>query len=372
VTLTRLAVQGFRNLATQQLVVPPGSVAVLGDNGAGKTNLLEAIAVLGNLSSFRPGSPTGWVGRNGSAYVLEGTVRRAGSEVTIRQTGRVAGTLQRSLYRGPRRLGSDQYLEIFPVVAISSADRLLLWGTPQDRRRFLDRVAFQLHPETLVVMQRYRRALKQRNALLQRGGSAAAFDAFESDLAVLGARLVHLRQSALDSLQQTMEEELTRVEWGLARPVLRYHAPDGVIGGEEAAVARGLREKLARLRRDEQARGVTTVGPHRHDLLIIVHSAPAREVLSAGQGKLLAVTLRLAAMTALARGRGEVPTVVFDDVDAELDGNVLERVLARFTGEHQVLLSSAHEEMLLPRLKAAAVWRVAGGHVECDARGSDR
>lgn len=345
---------------------------MLGDNGAGKTNLLEAIAVLGNLSSFRAGSPTGWVQRNSAGYVLEGTVCRAGSEVVVRQSGRVAGKLQRKLYRGPRRLESGEYLELLPVVALSAADRLLLWGAPQDRRRFLDRLAFQLQPETLVVIQRYRRALKQRNAMLQRGGSAAAFEAFESDLALLGARLVQLRFNALCSLQETVEEELTRVGWNLSRPVLRYHAADGAIGGDEATVARRLREGLARSRRDEQARGVTSVGPHRHDLLIIVHSAPAREALSAGQGKLLAVTLRVAAMTALSRRRGEVPTVVFDDVDAELDGSVLERVLERLSGERQVLLSSAHEEMLLPRLKAAAVWRLTAGQVDWDARRSDR
>ncbi len=113
------------------------------------------------------------------------------------------------------------------------------------------------------------------------------------------------------------------------------------------------------------------MGPHRHDLQLIVHGAPAREILSAGQGKLLATGLKLAAMALVSAERGRTPIVVFDDVDAELDAEVLRRVVARLERAGQALLSSAHEEMMLPRLTRGAVWRMGAGAVEVVAAGGN-
>ncbi len=111
------------------------------------------------------------------------------------------------------------------------------------------------------------------------------------------------------------------------------------------------------------------MGPHRHDLQLTVHGAPAREILSAGQGKLLATGLKLAAMALVGDQRGRTPIVVFDDVDAELDAEVLRRVLVRLERAGQALLSSAHEEMMLPRLTRGTVWRVSAGTVDVVAAG---
>jgi DNA replication and repair protein RecF len=343
------------------LDVAPGLTAVVGCNGSGKTSLLEAVAVLGNLLSFRPGPSTSWVQRGGEGFTLEGTIERSGSPVQLAQNARVRRTLLRTLHRGARRLDAAEYLELFPVAAFSSHDRQLVWGAPEDRRRFLDRFAFQLHPETLLVLQRYRRALRQRNAILQGEGSDEQLAAFEHDLASLGARLMHLRLQALADLEPALQAELGGLGWSLSRLNLRYHCPDGELAGDPLTTAARLAARLARMRRAERARGHTMVGPHRHDLQLAVSGQPARDVVSAGQGKLLATALKLAALAAATRARGTQPTVVFDDVDAELDAGVLKRVLARLTNGGQLLLSSAHDEVVVPRVQADAVWHIADG-----------
>jgi DNA replication and repair protein RecF len=360
-SLLKLTIRGFRNLQPLELAVPPGAVLVLGPNGAGKSNLLEAVAVLGNLVSFRHAPPSAWVQRGGDGFALEATIERSGSPVQIGQSGRLAGRLLRSLHRGGRRLDAAEYLDLFPVATFSADDRQLVWGPPEERRRFLDRLAFQLHPETLPVLQRYRRALRQRNAILQGAAAEDQLTAFERDLSLLGARLSHLRLQVIAELEPALQEELGALAWSLPRLNLRYHYPDGELAGDPATSAARIAARLAKLRRAERTRGHTMVGPHRHDLQLAVSGQPARDTVSAGQGKLLATALKLAALRVVTRVRQMAPTVIFDDIDAELDADVLARVVARLSAARQLLLSSAHAELVARLVRADAIWQVANG-----------
>ena len=368
-TLRALHVKGFRNLSPQQLRIPDGMTVVAGPNGSGKTSLLEAVAVFGNLASFRTTASAALIRHGAPGFALAGTVDRDRASVELRQEVLAGARLSRSLFRGARRLGAAEYLDIAPVAAFSSLDRTFLWGPPEERRRFLDRVAFYRHPEALLVLQRYRRVLRQRNALLCSDAADAQFEAFEHDLAALGARVVQLRLDALAALEGELASELETLGWSLSRPNLRYTAPDGLAPADPATMARRLRASFVRMRQRERSRRHTLVGPHRHDLSVHVRGAAARDVLSAGQGKLLTTALKLATTGVLAAVRGLEPVVVFDDVDAEFDADVLTRVLARLRRMGQALLSSAHDDLMLPRLAGATLWRMRDGAVETEAQG---
>lgn len=361
--LRALTVINFRNLHAQELTFPPGLVAVLGPNGAGKTSLLEAIAVLGNLASFRSGPGLSWVKHGASGFRLTALVARAGTQFHLTVTARVGRGLHRQLFRGGRRLAAAEYLSLFPVMAFSSADRQLIWGGPEERRRFLDRLAFYLRPETYLVLQSYRQALRQRNTALQRNASDAELAAFEQQLALLGSRLLHLRLAALAALEEAFLQELASLEWSHARPVLRYNDTDGATPGTPVEVAGRLRLSLARSRQRERVRAHTLVGPHRHDVEIVLAGAPAREVVSAGQGKLLATAMKLAALAVVERMRSQTPMVVFDDVDAELDATALARVLRRLAARGAAIVSSAHGAMITPCLLDATLWEIRAGLV---------
>lgn len=361
--ISNLAISSFRNLASQDLAPSPGVTLVVGPNGAGKSNLLEAVAVLGNLTSFRPGPPSGLLRWQTFSYSLVATVLRAGTPVEIRQEATLGRHLARALFRGARRLTVGEYLQLCPVAALSSFDRALVSGTPEDRRRFLDRLAFNLHPEALRLLQQYRRALRQRAGLLANGGPTEELEAFEQILATTGGRLVEMRLSTLRHLVSGLEREMELLRWAAGRPQVRYHAPDGLGSPDASQLAVRLQSALARSRRLDAQQRRTTVGPHRHDLAITISGVPAREALSAGQAKLLTVGLRLAALAVVEERLGGAPVVVFDDVDAELDASALKRVMARLHGRAQVLISSARPELVLPSAADVRVWRMEEGRV---------
>lgn len=368
-SIRRFSVAGFRNLAAQELQPGERLTVVTGANGSGKTNLLEAVTVLGNLASFRPSPPLSWIQHGVQSFRLGATVVRGASTVELRHEGWLAPRFRRALFRGGRRLGAAEYLELLPVTAFSGYDRELVWGSPETRRRFLDWLSFHLHPDALPVLQRYRRALRQRNLLLADSGRDDEIDAFDHDLARLGAHIVLARVEAMAGIERRLQAEFEQLGWSLGRVAMRYNTSDGVAPADVETVAGRLRSALASHRRHDRARGRTSVGPHRHDLVLTVQGVAVKDVLSAGQGKLVATGLKLAAMTWLAETHGRAPAVVFDDVDAELDAGVLSRVLARLQTGGQALLSSAHEEMVLGRLGGAVVWRLRAGVVEELSRG---
>lgn len=365
--LASLWCRNFRSFPELSWAPPQGLVVLAGPNGAGKTNLLEAVAVLGNLTSFRPGSPTGWVRHGEAGFTLKGHLQEGETSLVLEQHARLGRTLHRTLLRGGRQVRPAEYLSLFPVATLSASDTELIFSGPEHRRRLLDRLAFQLKPQVLDLLLRYRRALRQRNAALAQH-QLASLDAFDRELARLGAQLVELRVATLQLLAQALEEELSHLGWLGGKPVLRYHAPEGPAahagGGEQFLLL-----QLRRFRGQELARGHTLVGPHRHDVCITISGRPAREVLSAGQAKLLATSLRLASVAVTARKRKVAPLVIFDDVDAELDREALGRLLLRLPAlSPQVVVSTAHPEVVLPSCPEAAVVPMRGGTLAVDER----
>jgi DNA replication and repair protein RecF len=369
VSIRTLTVRGFRNLEDCSLDLPPGLLVITGNNGAGKTNLLEAVAVLGNITSFRPAALASLVRHGAPGFSLQATVDHSGVAVELRHEGRLTHTTGRSFFRGVRRLSAGEYLRVQPVATLSSLDRQLVLGSPEDRRRFLDRLVFHLHPDALTVMQTCRQVLRQRGQLLIRPDNDPELDAFDHTLAAYGSQLVALRLKVLALLIPALATELEGLGWSLRVPGVRYHSPDGVADSDQATLAQRLIVALGRARRSDRRFGHTSVGPHRHDVLLTLGGVGVREALSAGQAKLLATALKLAAVRVLQERRGSVPTLVFDDVDAELDAGVLSRLLTRLRGVGQVLVSSAHQEMIMNHLGSATVWSVTAGRLVTQMQG---
>ena len=353
--LRRLVTRGFRNLAELDAELPADGVVLLGDNGQGKTNLLEAISYPVLFRSLR-GAPDQEVARFGA----EG-FQIAAEVVSGGRTHRIGAT-----WTGARRkrISIDgvecgrlsDAIGVWVTVAFLPTDVRLAGGSAGERRQYLDRMLSLADPHYLRALLRYRAALLQRNSALRHGQPDLAA-AFDRPLAEAGAAVVAARIAWSERAAPQFAGELEAL--GERGPgVLRYR------GTRELGEAEAWHAALSGARTRDTARRLTTVGPHRDDLVLEVGGRELRAYGSTGQQRSAAIALKLIELDTLADARGEEPALVLDDVFAELDGNRQDRLAARLLerGRRQVFLTAPRRDELPSALDLTA-WSVRDGRV---------
>ena len=305
-TLTSLAVRDVRCIEQADLDIAPGLTLIWGGNGSGKTSLLESIFLLGRGRSFRTRNTERLIRRGADhlrviGYVegSEGYARPIGIECgPAGTTARVAGQAVNSL---------AELSNAFAVQAIEPGVHRLLEEGGHRRRRWMDWAVFHVEPAFVDTWLRYTRTVKQRNAALRTDPAQAAI--WDPELARTGELIAESRRRFLNLLQPYWQEAVTALS-GLD---VQLHYLRGW-GGE-----RTLAEALAGSRARDEQRHLTHVGPHRADVAVRVQGRSAREVLSRGQQKLVAVAMTLAQLRLLQAITGTTPTLLLDDPAAELD-----------------------------------------------------
>lgn len=318
--ITRLHLHHLRRFDTLEFAPAAGLNLVTGDNGAGKTSLLEALHLMAYGRSFR--------GRVRDGLIRAGAERL---EVFVEWLEQASGRTRRA---GLRHGGQDwdgrldganvaQLTELcaaLAVVTFEPGSHALVTGAGEHRRRYLDWGLFHVEPDFLPQWRRYARALKQRNTLLKAGGSAAQLDAWDHELSAAGEAIARARQAYLEALAPGIDR-LARELAPMLGAVEVEHQPGW--RREELPLADAL--LLARDR--DRATGHTSVGPHRGDWRMRFGAVPGREALSRGQAKLTALAALLAQAEHHARARGEWPVIALDDLASELDAHHQGRVL---------------------------------------------
>ena len=318
---------------------------MVGNNGEGKTNLLEAVELLGSLRSHRCSNDRDLIQRGAGSSVLRGTVAGPGGESDLlaielrRQGGRQV------LRNGHRLERQSDLMATIRCVVFSALDLGLIRGEPALRRQWLDRVVVQLEPVYGDLLSRYGRLLRQRAELLRQGGGGdgGLLDVFDAHLAAVGARIHRRRQRALDRLTPLAEPWLQHLSGGRDRLTLVY-AP-----GTEVAMAAGddsweetLLLQLQRQRPIDRRLGSTSAGPHRDDLRLLLADEPVRQLGSAGQQRCVVLALKLAELELVEQVSGLTPLLLLDDVLAELDPERQGRLLAAIGERHQCLVTTTH------------------------------
>jgi DNA replication and repair protein RecF len=368
----------FRNFAELELRFPSAGAAIIGDNGSGKTNLLEALHYLEIFRSFR-GAPDEQLVRFGAeAFHVRGRfedtatgrvveITAAYEPRTKRKRVTVDGVEATRLGDAIGRIGS---------VIFSPSDVLIVEGSPGERRRFLD-IALSLNvPGYLESLQRYRHVLRQRNALLRDGRGSDALEAWDTALVAAGAGIIGARQVWIGS-HAARFAELYRAIAGAGDAGMDYDGdvPVPTEAGPDA-IAGAFAERLQRVAQRERDRGISLAGPHRDDIALVMQTADGavdlRQYGSGGQMRTAAIALRMVEAETVREARGFQPLLLLDDVFAELDPGRSRRILELLSGSRhgQVLLTAPKQtDVLLDDLVADGVvaplarWKIAAARV---------
>jgi DNA replication and repair protein RecF len=344
VWLRRLVARGFRNLVDLECEPPEAGLAILGANAQGKTNLLEAIYYPVLFRSLRGAADQDVVRFGDPGFRVEAEVAE-GPAGTVAATYLAAGRRKRIAVDGEEPARVADAVGTWLAVAFLPADVGLAAGPAAERRAYLDRLLALAEPRYLRALSQYRAALAQRNSALRqhRPELAAAFD---GPLSQAGAEVIAFRERwAADAADQFAAELDCIGEPADAR--LRYRA--GPALADAAAWSAALREAESA----DRARGMTTVGPHRDDLVLEIGGRPIRGYGSTGQLRSAAVALKLIEIRTLREARGTEPGLLLDDVFAELDRERQSRLARRLLGEgnRQVFLTAPRRDELPPELE---------------------
>jgi DNA replication and repair protein RecF len=364
-----LRLRQFRNFPELDLEFPPSGAAVIGPNGSGKTNLVEAIYYLEIFRSFRGAADAQLVRFGEEAFHIRGRFLdpATGSELEVAAGYEGRRRLKRVTVNGvePERLGDA--LGRIGAVVFSPSDVSIVSGSPGERRRFLDIVLSLNVAGYLPALQRYRQTLKQRNALLKDRVSGPALEPWTEALIDAGARVMRDRAAWVTDQAAGFARRYGRIG-GEAEARMEYRPSVGGAGGAEADHAAALRSELERLADRERERGATLRGPHRDDLGFIreddASGRDLRDFGSGGQQRTAAVSLRLVEAATIRAARGRAPIVLLDDIFAELDPGRSERVLEQLDEEPgQAILTAPKPTDIEVRHGTLPRWRIAGGQI---------
>ena len=324
--LTELSLQGWRNLKPATISCDAPLIVIYGNNGQGKSNILEAVHVLGTLKSFREPRARRWVNHDESHARISGKVE---SNFGIR-------TLQWKWLNGHRQLKMDdksvhelsQWFEVLQAVAFCPEDGKIVRGEPEQRRRFMDRAAFNAFPNHLNTVTEFRRLLGHKRALLQqRFVDPMQLDAFDDALSVAGACVIARRVAAVESLKAAFNTQHNAIAGaGQVNLKVQVHQSIKDETAEESIIAAQLRLAMSEKRQDEIDKKQVLVGPHRDDLIIHIDEQLARNFASQGQARSLVLGLKLAQLW-YAHEQGSIPIFLLDDLTSELDQGRRERLV---------------------------------------------
>lgn len=305
--LSHLRLRDFRNYPRLDVEFAPGFHLLLGNNAQGKTNILEALYLLATLRSFRGVASAQMVRHGQAGFFVSGRAHQAGeSEIKMYWSPQ-----ERKLTVNGRPVRKfSEFLGVFRAVVFCSEDIQLVKGPASRRRRFVDLILSQTHPTYLPLLQSYTRAVRSRNALLrQRRADPAALEAFTGQVVALGSELMEFRREILPVITPAATAAYQRISGGGEELRLEY----------QPSVRRDFLVELRQSESRDPRRAMTSVGPHRDEILLTLDGRGAAQFGSEGQKRSVVIALKMAQAEHLTTLHGTPPVLLIDDIMGELD-----------------------------------------------------
>ncbi|TFD62103.1 DNA replication/repair protein RecF [Cryobacterium suzukii] len=381
--VTHLSLTDFRNYANAEVGFFPGPNLIVGRNGQGKTNLVEALGFLSTLGSHRVSTDKAMIRAGQDAGIIRARLQYNGrdilAEVQLNRTGQNRAQVNRSVIK------TRDLPRYFSSVVFAPEDLALVRGDPSGRRKFLDQLLVLRNPRLAAVLSDYDRVLKQRNTLLKSARASGVRGNQLSTLEIWDERLVEFGSEIIDERAKLVRELGEPLRAAYRAVVNEDHGPAlvaslSILGADEdvdlgvvtptASQPAGLvesstneifRAALVGLRKRELERGITLAGPHRDDLVFMLNALPAKGYASHGESWSFALSLKLASASLLRQesASGD-PVLILDDVFAELDLDRRARLAAAIESFEQVLITAAVLEDVPAALVAHTIHIHAG------------
>ena len=350
--LQRLVLETFRNHQQTAIDCSLGVNLFLGDNGAGKTNILEAISYVCLSKSFFAANDTIVMNVDGNGFAVTGRFLSDGNivyEVKVtfdkQQSQKIIAVNKAKVDKASSLIGQ------FPVVILSPEQNSITIGSPSDRRRFVDFVVSQSSRTYLDCLIDYRRILKQRNKILSdmqlsHKENNAALGPWNENLVRMGAVLIKTRMEFIEDFQNLMIDAYATLAGNREQPRISYFPSFECTADSKEAIETTFHQVLHDRFQEERRFGYSLVGPHRDEFLFQINKLDVRSFASQGQHKTFLVALKLAEFYYLKRRCRETPILLLDDVLSEMDGNRSQRLLEATAGLGQVFITSTDERAL--------------------------
>lgn len=341
--LKSLSIIDYKNIEEAQMAFCPKLNCFLGDNGAGKTNLLDAIYYLSFTKSFFNAVDTMNIRYEKEFFMIRGLYDRSGQEETVSAGFKANHKKQFKLNKDLYKRLSD-HIGTFPLVMVSPSDSTLITGGGEERRRFVDGVIAQYDKAFLESFLRYNRVLIQRNTLLKQFAETRRFDPetlamYDDQLATYGQHVLEGRKSFIERIIPVFQYFYEYVSGGREQVALTY---DSTIGPE------GFQQALESSRSRDLQLQYTTLGPHRDDLSLLLGEHPMKKTGSQGQNKTYLIALKFAQFEFMKTQSGMKPILLLDDIFDKLDskrvGKILELVSDNQFG--QIFITDTNQEHL--------------------------
>jgi DNA replication and repair protein RecF len=395
--LTHLSLTNFRAFARLDMDVPRRILLLVGNNAQGKTSLLEAVYYLATFSSFHAQSDRqliNFLAKGDDLIVARVVIQFQRNNLPhklevrlIQESAGNGGTRTRKeiLVDGVKRSAQDALGHFNAVIFLPQMMRIIE-ESPEDRRRYLNLAISQIMPGYAQALSEYNQVVTQRNALLkqlnERGGDASQLDYWDQLLSERGSILVHTRIAAVRELEaaaQPIHQKLTNGDEVLrmlyqpsydplpqpeGQYVLKFSSQADRSSFTLEQIREGFAQKLAALRSEEVARGVTTIGPHRDEMRLLANGIDLGDYGSRGQARTALLSLKLAEVAWMKEKTGEWPVLLLDETMAELDVKRRTDLLAYLSDCEQALLTTTDLNLFASEfVEKCTVWKVEDGRV---------
>ena len=358
-----LSLLDFRSYSETEVEFAPGLTAIVGPNGHGKTNLLEAVGFAAGLGSFRGAGDAALIRHGASSAVVRCSGLTSADRAVLIEVELARARPSRVRVNQQAVARRRDLLGVLTATALSPTDLELVKGEPALRRRWLDDALAAVRPSWGALRSELDRILRQRNTLLRqaqgRANDDVAFtlDVWDTKLAAVGDELRSRRQDLLAAMEPEIRRHYSRISGGQDRAGAMYSSSwdDGP-----------LSDALAAARAEDLRRSTSTVGPHRDDVVLEIGGLPARSHASQGEQRSLALTLRLAVDSAVRDRRGIEPVMLLDDVFSELDAGRAAALLETLPTGQRILTTAS--PALPASIRPDQLVQVAGGTARVVAR----